>query len=107
MFTVTGQLDDGREVEVTWFPPGLERRRAVPTNRRGLIGDEALIEWAIRDELDGRSFSSTPTGPFFQADLDDPVATFVQLTSYFLPRYSLGGDPPGVPYDPVPEGAIP
>lgn len=108
MFTVTGRTGDGRDASISWFPLGLERMRARPKNRRGLVGDDELIDRVMIDELDGRTFRGTPTGPFYRADLDDPVAALVQLTSYFLPRYTLSGDiPRRPPIDPVPEGAIP
>ena len=58
------------------------------------------------DEVDGRSFRATPTGPFFRADLDDAKAVLVQLTSYFADGYLVEGDPPTIDAS-VPEGAIP
>lgn len=107
-FTVTGQLDDGREASVSWHEDGLARRDA-PGNRRGLVGDALLIERALLDELDGRTFRTTVTGPFYLANLDDPVSSFVQLVSYFISgQYALGGDVPTMPpLSPSPEGAIP
>ena len=57
------------------------------------------------DEVDGRTFRATPTGPFFLADLDNPEAALVQLTSYFRPRYMLDGDAPTIDAS-VPEGAM-
>ena len=89
---------------VTWTEPAA--RRILP---RGLDGDLGVVQRAIRDELDGRTFRSTATGPYFLADFDDPVAALVQLASYFVPGYySLGGDVPSLPpLSPSPEGAIP
>ena len=85
MFLSRGVVDDGREAEVSWFRLGSERVRARPKNGRGLVGDEHLIRRAIVDEMDGRSFGATPT-PSFRADVDNPEAALVQLTSYFCPR---------------------
>ena len=108
MFVIRG-LIEGREgeVEVSWFPLGLERRRDAPDNRRGLVGDEEIIEQAILDELDGRIVSATPTGPSFRSDLDDPISTILLLTGYFRPWYRVDGDPPVVKIDPVPPDAVP
>ncbi|HUG64641.1 MAG TPA: hypothetical protein VMK83_05435 [Gaiellaceae bacterium] len=93
MFTVTGQLDDGREASVTWYPLGHERMRAAPESSRGLVGDEELIRRAIVDELDGRTFRATATGPFIRADLDDPHAAVLQFGSYFRPGfYEISGE---------------
>jgi hypothetical protein len=104
-FTVSGQLDDGREASVSWHEDGLARRDAR-SDRRGLLGDALLIERALRDELDGRTCRATPTGPFFRADLDDSGAALAQLTSYFRPRYTLDGEPPEIPVLPEPVGAV-
>ena len=103
-FVVAGRTDDGREASISWHEDGLARRDAP--GRRGLVGDEELIRRAIVDELDGRTFRATPTGPFFRADLDNPEAALVQLTSYFRPRYTLAGEPPAIDAS-VPQGAIP
>ena len=105
-FTMTGKLDDGREASISWFPIGPERYRARPTNRRGLVGDEDVIRRAIIDEVEGRTFRATRTGPYFLADLDNAEAALVQLISYFADGYSLDGDPPTIDAS-VPTGAIP
>ncbi len=106
MFTVRGVTDDGREgVSVSWYEPGLARRDA-PENRRGLVGDEEIIERAILAEIDGHSVRATPTGPFYRADLDDPVSTILLLTGFFRPWYRVDGDPPVVKIDPVPPDAV-
>jgi hypothetical protein len=109
VFTIRGVTDGGREGEhsIAWYPLGRDRVRARPKNRRGLVGDEELIRRAIADELDGRSFAATATGPFYRADLDDPAATRVQLSSYFRPGYRVDGDVPALAIEPLPEGAIP
>lgn len=100
MFGIRGQVD-GRQVSIVWRGP-LDRMLGFD----GLSGDREIIDRAVRDSLDGRSFRSTPTGPFWVADLDDPVASFVQLTSYFSDGYSLSGDVPAVVLPSEPEGAI-
>jgi hypothetical protein len=94
VFTIRG-LIEGRdeEIEVSWLPIGLERCRARTTNRRGLVGDAELIRRAIDDELDGRTFRGTQTGPFVLADLDDAHAAVLQLGSYFTPgSYEISGE---------------
>lgn len=101
MFWIEG-LVGSRSARVVWTEPA-----ARGVLRRGLDGDLSIVDRAIRDEVDGRTFRSTPTGPFYRADLDDPVASLVQLTSYFLSGYVIGGDPPAVPIDPLSEGAVP
>ncbi|HUG65804.1 MAG TPA: hypothetical protein VMK83_11350 [Gaiellaceae bacterium] len=105
--TVRGMALDGRaEVEVSWYPPGIERYRARPRNLRGLVGDEELIRRAIVDELDGRTFRATATGPFFRADLDDAHAAVLQLGSYFRwGSYEITGEWPRI-VSPVGEDAV-
>jgi len=105
MFTVRGVTDDGRDTAVTWYEPGLARRDA-PDNRRGLVGDEEIIERAILAEVDGRSVRATRTGPFYRVDLDEPVSTILLLTSYFQSFYRVDGDPPVVKIDRVPADAV-
>lgn len=103
-FGVHGITDDGREASISWHEPGLARRGA-PTNRRGLVGDEALVRLALLAETERDQVSATPTGPVFAVDLDDPVSTFVLLTSYFRDRYRVEGSPP-VLHFPIPDGAV-
>jgi hypothetical protein len=80
VFTIRGLIEDGDgEVSVSWFPLGPDRLRARPKN-----GD--LVRRAIIDEVEGRTFRAKPTGPFFHADLDNPKAALVQLTSSQLER---------------------
>ncbi|MBA3377171.1 MAG: hypothetical protein H0U00_15390 [Actinobacteria bacterium] len=103
-FTVRGVTDDGREAAIAWYEPGLARRDA-PDNRRGLVGDEELIERALLAEIDGRTVRATRTGPFYRVDLDDPIASLLVLSDQFRPGYRVDGSPPVLSF-PVPEGAI-
>lgn len=47
----------------------------------------------------------TEDGPFYLANLDNPEAALVQLTSYFRPRYRVEGDVPPIDAS-VPDGAV-
>ena len=49
------------------------------------------------DEIDGRTFRATATGPFYRADLDDPVGALVLLTSYLQRRLLALGRRPRSP----------
>jgi hypothetical protein len=81
-FTLHGIASDRREAAVSWFSIGPEGYRARSTN--SLVGDAELIRRAIIDEIDGRTFRATQTGPFVVADLDDAHAAVLQLGSYFV-----------------------
>jgi hypothetical protein len=107
VFTIRRQIADrNRQLEITWFECGLERAQANVTSDRGLTGDEDLVRRAIRDEIDGRAFRATPTGPFITADLDDDWSALIQLTSYFMDGYAVSGCVRTLQSS-VPAGAIP
>jgi len=105
VFVIRGTTKEGREASVAWHEPGLARRDA-PAHRRGLIGDEEIIERALLAEIDGHTVRATQTGPFYRVDLDDPISTILLLTSYFQSFYRVDGNPPVVKIDPVPADAV-
>lgn len=82
MFAITGFIN-GRQFAVTWYEPGDRLGVGGIGRDRGLDGDCDLVLRVMLDEVEQRTFAATPTGPFIQADLDDPHAAVIQLSSYF------------------------
>lgn len=115
MFSIEGRPVDTQITEerrerasVTWWEPAarLALRRRGRILPRGIAGDGSVLLAAIRDEQLGLTFQATAEGPTFLADLDDPRAAFVQLSSYFEPGYEVSGQIPEIDAG-VPEGANP
>ena len=108
MFTITGRIS-GRKTAITWWEP--EARpylaRAIVDGRGLDSEDRDLVFAALTEEAADRVvFGATPTGPFYAADLDQPEAAFVQLTSYFDPGYKVTGDSiPKIPVE-LPVGLV-
>jgi hypothetical protein len=71
-FRVRGITRDGRSAWVEWFTP--EERRAVRGERRGLVGDDAIVWPLIVREAERQTVNRVPpTGPGYPLDLDEPV----------------------------------
>jgi hypothetical protein len=106
VFSITGIIGGGLAAHVSWRDPADRRRARLRPDQRGIEGNGIVRAFAIADEVLHREFRSTPTGPSFVSNLDDPEATLVQLASYFTRIDSVDGDVPIIAGASIPDGAV-